>query len=146
MAEGNSKPVAIHMPMRICVNHGVGIFIAMQSMMNPFKISTTLIVCLATYLFTTAVQSQSAEDWGIDAGMSYAKARSTLLSASWQVDDRRGANGQHSAVAYKQFPEIVCGNGRDAICSGRFIRSGEALLLIVDPRKPLLPVTFIERD
>lgn len=47
--------------------------------------------------------------------MSYAKARSTLLAASWQVDGTRGATGQRSAVVYTKFPEIMCGNGRDAI-------------------------------
>ena len=132
--------------MRISVNHSVGIFTAMQALMNRFKTSTALVICLATGLFTTAVKSQSAEGWGVDKGMSYAKARSILLAASWQVDGSRDATGQRSAAVYKQFPEIVCGNGRDAICSGRFIRNGEALLLIVDQRKPLLPVTFIERD
>ena len=132
--------------MRICVNHSLGKFTAMQAIMNRFRTSTALVICLATSLFSTAVKSQSAEGWGVDPGMSYAKARSTLLAASWRIDGSRDATGQRSAVVYKQFPEIVCGNGREAICSGRFIRNGEDLLLIVDQRKPLLPVTFIERD
>jgi hypothetical protein len=40
----------------------------------------------------------------------------------------------------------VYGQGYDAVCSGRFEKAGEAILLSIDPRTKTLRVASIDRD
>lgn len=113
---------------------------------HPHKLAcknpAVLAVLLAGCMTAVAAPSCTAQGLGIKPGMTYAMARSSLLAEGWAPDRDRGAAGQ----AYKPFPEIICGNGRDAICTGRFIRSGSALLLTIDQNKKTLPITFIDPD
>ncbi|HYQ22284.1 hypothetical protein [Stenotrophomonas sp.] len=63
---------------------------------------------------------------GISAGMPYAKAKRLLDAAGWQVSPPE--SGQ---AALPGFPEIECGQGRDAICSAGFHRNGQSLAMII---------------
>jgi hypothetical protein len=65
---------------------------------------------------------------------------------SWKPDANREQPGAGGARAYPQYPEIVCGQGYDAVCSGRFEKAGEAIVLSLDPRTKALRVTSIDRD
>lgn len=100
--------------------------------------------CLAAGMAACAASAEPAGHAGIRPGMGYAQARSSLLADGWQPDGDRGAPGR--PPAYRQFPEVVCGQGRDALCSGRFIRAGDALLLILDRNTKEPAVTFVDRD
>jgi hypothetical protein len=55
-------------------------------------------------------------------------------------------SGTFGKLAYPQYAEVVCGEGRDAVCSGRFEKAGRAILLSLDPKKKPMRVTSIDQD
>jgi hypothetical protein len=83
---------------------------------------------------------------GVQLQSGYASARSKLLAASWKAESGWGKSGVHKQLAYRQYPEVLCGEGYDAICTGRFEKSGQAILLTIDPRTSTLRVTSIDED
>jgi hypothetical protein len=100
---------------------------------------------------TAAAQQPASPDplaqaLGVQLPSGYASARARLLRTSWKPDSSRGAGGAPGRLAYPQYPEVVCGQGYDAVCSGRFEKAGEAILLSIDPKTSTLPVTSIDRD
>lgn len=113
--------------------------------MNRFSASTVVAACLASGMLAWPAHAEQAEDGGIKPGVSYAEARSHLLAQGWQPEGDRAGAGRPSGLG-GQFPEVVCGSGRDAMCTGRFLRAGKAVIVAVDQNKKALPVTFIERD
>lgn len=107
---------------------------------------SVLAICLLAAATTLKANDDPAKELGIKPGISYAKVRSKLLAGGWKADRERAAIGSDPGAAYKQYPEIICGNGYDAMCIGRFIRADGALLLTIDQSKKTLPVMFIESD
>jgi hypothetical protein len=87
-----------------------------------------------------------AQRVGVQLQSGYAGARAKLLAASWVADSGRGESGGHKPLAYRQYPEVLCGQGYDAVCSGRFEKSGQAILLTIDQRTSTLPVTSVDED
>jgi hypothetical protein len=100
---------------------------------------------------TAATQKDAASEpvlqgVGVQVGSDYASARAKLLAASWNPDATYGVSGTFGKLAYPQYAEVVCGEGRDAVCGGRFVKAGQAILLSLDPNKKPLRVTSIDRD
>jgi len=100
---------------------------------------------------TPATQKDAAQDpvlqgVGVQVGSDYASARAKLLAASWKPDTTYGVSGTFGKLAYPQYAEVVCGEGRDAVCSGRFEKAGRAILLSLDPKKKPMRVTSIDQD
>ena len=101
---------------------------------------------------TAAAQQPAAPDallqgLGVQLRSDYASARTRLLRESWKPDASWGESGvSGKKPAYPQYPEVVCGDGRDAVCSGRFEKAGQAILLSIDPGTSTLRVTAIDRD
>jgi hypothetical protein len=87
-----------------------------------------------------------AQRLGLRLHSRYASARARLLSTSWKPDLKHGEFSVHTEPPYRQYPEVVCGDGRDAVCSGRFLKSGRAVLLIIDQGSRALRVTSIDED
>lgn len=63
---------------------------------------------------------------GITAGMPYAKARRLLDAAGWQATPPESRQ-----AALPDFPEIECGQGRDAVCSAGFHRNDQSVAMII---------------
>ena len=83
---------------------------------------------------------------GVQVPSDYASARAKLLATSWKPDLSWGISGVSGRLAYAQYPEVVCGQGYDAVCGGRFEKADKAMLLTIDPRTSKMQVTAIERD
>ena len=86
---------------------------------------------LLSLLCIPAAHAEDAlpEQWkqlGITAGMPYAKAKRLLSAAGWQVSAAERAD-----TALPDFPEIECGQGRDAVCSAGFQHAGQVVAMIV---------------
>jgi hypothetical protein len=87
-----------------------------------------------------------AQRLGVQIQSGYATARARLLGTSWKADAGWGRSGVHGQLAYRQYPEVLCGEGYDAVCTGRFVKSGRAILLSIDPRTRALRVTSVDED
>jgi hypothetical protein len=83
---------------------------------------------------------------GVQLQSGYASARTKLLAILWKADSGWGESGVHKQLAYRQYPEVVCGDGYDAVCTGRFEKSGQAILLTIDQRTSTLCVTSVDED
>lgn len=61
--------------------------------------------------------------YGIKLKMPYAEARKRMLRNGWKPNFAEAEFGYQSNYRpYKHFPEILCGEGYDAICSAPFIK------------------------
>jgi uncharacterized protein len=83
---------------------------------------------------------------GVQLQSSYATARSNLFRSAWTADSTWGKSGVHKQLAFQQYPEVLCGEGYDAVCSGRFEKSGRAILLTIDRKTKKLQVISIDED
>lgn len=83
---------------------------------------------------------------GVQVPSDDASARAKLLAMSWKPDSSWGTSGVSGRPAYVQYPGVMCGQGYDAVCSDRFQKADEAILLTIDPRTSKLQVTAMERD
>ena len=93
-----------------------------------------------------AVSSAASDPAGrnsVKVGSSYAETRAYLLSNGWHTDDDWGFSG---SSPFNQYPEVLCGEGYDAVCTGRFVGVSGALLVTIDQSKKALPVIYIEED
>lgn len=88
----------------------------------------------ATYVPVTHAQDMAARaamppPWrqlGIVPGMAYAKAKRLLVAAGWQVTPPEA-----DEAAVPDFPEIACGQGRDAVCSAGFRKDEDSVAMII---------------
>ncbi|MES2017435.1 MAG: hypothetical protein V4484_13160 [Pseudomonadota bacterium] len=76
----------------------------------------------------------------------YARARSKLLDQGWQVDPKWGISGIGAQLTYAQYPEVLCGEGYQAACTGRFKKGGQVILLTINQFKKRLPVMVVSKD
>jgi len=63
---------------------------------------------------------------GITAGMPYAKAKRLLDAAGWQATPP-----ESTQATLPDFPEIECGQGRDAVCSAGFHKNDQSVAMII---------------
>ena len=79
--------------------------------------------------------------YGIHLRMSYREARQRMIKHGWAPDPIE-ANARHTAAhpPYPEFPEVLCGEGYDAICSGWFSKGSESRMLDVRAVKKVLVV------
>lgn len=59
---------------------------------------------------------------------------------------RLGSVRYHKRLAYRQYPEVLCGDGYDPACTGRFVKSGQAILLSIDHKSKALRVFSVDED
>jgi hypothetical protein len=83
---------------------------------------------------------------GVQLESGYATARAKLLATSWKADTDWGVSGVNKQLAYRQYPEVLCGEGYDAACTGRFVKSGQAILLSIDQKSKALRVFSVDED
>jgi hypothetical protein len=83
---------------------------------------------------------------GVQLQSGYASARAKLLGTAWKADSSRREFSVHKQLPYRRYPEVVCGEGYDAVCSGRFTKSGQAILLTIDPKTRTLQVISVDED
>jgi hypothetical protein len=114
---------------------------------------TSAVLALACMSFTTTMAGENAgasapltKSVGVQLQSSYATARSQLLRSAWTPDSTWGKSGVHKQLAFQQYPEVLCGEGRDAACSGRFEKNGKAILLTIDSKTKKLQVTSVDED
>jgi hypothetical protein len=70
--------------------------------------------------------------YGVRLRMPYGETRQRMIKHGWTPDPTE-ANARHtpSRLPYPEFPEVLCGEGYDAICSGWFSKGSESRLLDV---------------
>jgi hypothetical protein len=83
---------------------------------------------------------------GVRLESGYATARARLLATSWKADTSWGESGVSKQLAYRQYPEVLCGDGHDPACTGRFVKSGQAILLSIDQKTSALRVFAVDED
>lgn len=83
---------------------------------------------------------------GVQLRSPYADARARLIGSGWKTDATWGTSGVHGIGGYPRYPEVLCGEGRDAVCTGRFEKDGIAILVSIDPRTRALRVTSVDED
>jgi hypothetical protein len=76
----------------------------------------------------------------------YASARLKMNRLGWQIDREWGVSGVHRRLAFPQYPEVLCGEGYQAVCTGRFTKGDSAVLLTINQFKKSLPVERIDND
>ena len=86
----------------------------------------------------------SASD--VRIGENYASARAKMLRRGWALDTEWGVSGVRKKASFSKYPEILCGEGYQAVCTGRFKKGESAILLTIDQFKKRLPVTYIAND
>ena len=98
--------------------------------------SLTMMVALAMSASPTLADSLSSV--GINLGMNYNKGKTTLTNNGWRVLEEQD---QYAIKPFKQFPEITCGSGYDAICSVGFERDGASFALTVKKQDGIVVIT-----
>jgi hypothetical protein len=83
---------------------------------------------------------------GFTLSKPYSKVRTRLRKHGWSPDSSWGLSGPHERLTYSAYPEILCGDGMDAICTARLMKGREAIVLTVDQWKTSIPVVHVERD
>lgn len=87
-----------------------------------------------------------AQRVGVRLQSGYASARSKLLGTAWKADPSRSEDRVHKQLPYRQYTEVVCGEGYDAVCSGRFVKAGRAIVLKFDQRTRTPHVISVDED
>jgi hypothetical protein len=111
------------------------------------------VLALGCMSFSATIAGESAatsasltKSVGVQLQSSYATARSKLLRSAWTADSTWGESGVHKQLAFQQYPEVLCGEGYHAVCTGRFEKNGRAILLTIDPKTKKLQVTSVDQD
>jgi hypothetical protein len=76
----------------------------------------------------------------------YSEVRERLLTLSWQPDPSWGHSGVHEILSYPEYPEVLCGNGMDAVCTARLTKGPRAILLTINQTSGALPVVHVDWD
>jgi hypothetical protein len=112
--------------------------------------SVVLVLCLcasATGIAEAAGAARTpAKAAGVQLRSAYATARGKLIGSGWRTDAAWGTSGVHAMRAYPKYPEVLCGEGYDAVCTGRFEKDGIAILVSIDPKSSALRVTSVDED
>jgi hypothetical protein len=71
-------------------------------------------------------------------GQSYTSAKTLLIDKGWEVDSTYASERDAGEMPPYGFTEVICGHGRQAVCSARFPRNGREIMLTLRPKKTLL--------
>lgn len=85
-----------------------------------------------------AVSTSLLKTLGLNEGQSYASAKTHLIGTGWKVDSTYAAAREGGETPPYGFKEVICGNGWQAVCSARFLRKGQEIMLTLRPKKTLL--------
>ncbi|MGE6334402.1 hypothetical protein [Stenotrophomonas sp. NPDC077659] len=94
--------------------------------MKAIVLAVSLSLSIAPAFASEPVLTGELATLGITAGMPYAKAKRLLGAAGWQVTPPESRQ-----AVLPDFPEIECGQGRDAVCSAGFHRNDQSLAMII---------------
>lgn len=117
---------------------------------SPTMHSHSLIVAFVLYAIGTGTlaapkfSERSAAE--VQINERYASARLKLIRRGWRIDREWGISGVHEKLTYEQYPEVLCGEGYQAVCTGRFKKGDSAILLTINQFKKTLPVRYISND
>jgi hypothetical protein len=75
---------------------------------------------------------------GLHAGQSYSLAKTQLIAKGWKVDTSYSQAHEAAEPHSYGFNEVVCGRGWQAVCSARFLRKDQKIMLTLRPKKVLL--------
>ena len=93
----------------------------------------------------TQADRDRAKRIGIVLSRPYSVTKVALIKAGWKIDLEFGFDEQVQP-AYPKHPEITCGNGMDAICSARYKKNDQSIMLTLDTENPSLLVAHVEYD
>lgn len=91
---------------------------------------------------TCALAASQLDALGLKPGTAYPRARSELQKQGWRID----AQEPEEASDFRDAPEVVCGHGRDAVCTARFLKAGRAIMLTLKPVDGRLLLEGAEAD
>ncbi len=88
--------------------------------------SSALLVASFLFVSSTSAQNDNLKIYGLNKGMVYVKAKSILTKSGWKpvLDEEAGKIS-------RQFPEISCGTGKDAVCSAGFKKDKENVAFLL---------------
>jgi hypothetical protein len=90
--------------------------------------------------------SKLAKSLGFTMGHPYSEIQEHLLTLSWRPDPSWGHSSVHEVLSYPKYPEILCGDGMDAVCTARFTKGPHAILLTINQASDTIPVVHVDRD
>lgn len=100
------------------------------------------ISAIAVYFFSTCLVQAAPisllKTLGLKEGQSYASAKTQLIHKGWKVDGAYAPTREEDETPPYGFKEVICGNGWQAVCSARFLRNDQAVMLTLQPRRVLL--------
>ncbi|WP_416057158.1 hypothetical protein [Stenotrophomonas maltophilia] len=94
--------------------------------MKAIALAVSLSLAIAPVIASAQDVTGELAALGITAGMPYAKAKRLLDAAGWQA-----TLPESRQAALPDFPEIECGQGRDAVCSAGFRKEGQSVAMII---------------
>ncbi|HDS0950407.1 TPA: hypothetical protein QDZ34_001979 [Stenotrophomonas maltophilia] len=94
--------------------------------MKAIALAVSLSLAIAPVIASAQDVTGELAALGITAGMPYAKAKRLLDAAGWQATPPESRQ-----AALPDFPEIECGQGRDAVCSAGFRKEGQSVAMII---------------
>lgn len=72
---------------------------------------------------------------GLKEGQRYSDAKAHLLKSGWEVDQNYSTPNPKSPYGFK---EVICGEGLMAVCSARFLKSNQEIMLTLNSKNELL--------
>ncbi|MBA5639418.1 hypothetical protein H3H37_20350 [Duganella sp. LX20W] len=114
--------------------------------MNKLVVTLAAAMCCVgstSVAVATKLQGSNSE---VQIGESYASTRTKMLRLGWAIDREWGVSGVHEKLSFSKYPEVLCGEGFQAVCTGRFKKGDSAILLTIDQFRKRLPVTYITND
>jgi len=94
--------------------------------MKAFVLAVSLSLGVAPAIAAAQELTGELAALGITAGMPYAKAKRLLDAAGWQATPP-----ESTQATLPDFPEIECGQGRDAVCSAGFHKNDQSVAMII---------------
>lgn len=114
--------------------------------MRSHFLIVALVLCGTGMNILAAAPIQSERSTKVKINDHYAGARLKLIRQGWQIDREWGISGVHEKLTYAQYPEVLCGEGYQAVCTGRFKKGDSAILLTINQFKKNFPVKYINND
>ena len=101
------------------------------------RISVALALFVAAFPINPAVSKDSdlSKTLGLKPGQKYTEAKGHLVKTGWVADRSYGEKADNTSYGFK---EVVCGEGRMAVCSARFTQRERQILLTLQPKKELV--------
>jgi len=114
--------------------------------MRRFFRIVALVLCFTGATTLAANPKFSDRSAGVQKYERYASARLKMNRQGWQIDKEWGISGIHKQLAFPRYPEVLCGEGYQAVCTARFTKGDSAVLLTINQFKKSLPVERIDND